>query len=310
LDEKTHRALESADLSDVHLIKLDTLESHDSELRNCRNDRSLVEYYFTCSAAFPLYLMMNHGMERVTYFGADLYFYSPVDLLLEEVGTASIAVHTHRFPPTEIHRRRYGRFNADFISFANNEEGRNCVEEWRENCIEWCYDTVDEGRFANQGYLDRWPEKYDDVSIVDHPGAGLAEWNRASHTLSVQDGSVRVDGGPLLFYHFSGLERLSDNVWRPPFENISSIEKNEIYLPYVRERVAVDEWLSNKTGLQIIDGSVRHPNSSLSEMGTKELGRTVLGYLNYVRMALRGDLLITREKPMFSGRDTGIRHRK
>ncbi len=41
--------------------------------------------------------------------------------------------------------------------------------------------------------------------MFEEPGAGLAPWNVSAHELSGENGEVRVDGRPLVFYHFHSL---------------------------------------------------------------------------------------------------------
>jgi hypothetical protein len=43
---------------------------------------------------------------------------------------------------------------------------------------------------------------------VAHPGAGLAPWNSGQHELGRANGGVRVDGEPIVFYHYQSLRLL------------------------------------------------------------------------------------------------------
>ena len=46
-----------------------------------------------------------------------------------------------------------------------------------ERCIEWCFDRVEDGKFADQEYLDDWPQVHEDVVVLERPGVGMAPWN-------------------------------------------------------------------------------------------------------------------------------------
>jgi hypothetical protein len=65
---------------------------------------------------------------------------------------------------------------------------------------------VEPDRFADQKYLDDWPERFTGVKVCDNDGAGVARWNERRYRLTRNgSGSVLVDGTPLIFYHHAGL---------------------------------------------------------------------------------------------------------
>ena len=189
-------------LSNVHLYRLSDLEANDPALRHARGNRSLVEYYFTLTPSLPRWLFGRlHDIPRLTYLDADLFFFSSPQPLLQELDSASIGVTEHRFAPTAMDRQRYGRFNVGWLTFRNDLAGRRCLDEWREQCLEWCHDRVEPGRFAEQKYLDDWPSGQRNVRIVQHRGANVAPWNLAGLEVSATDEGVFVDGQPLVFFH-------------------------------------------------------------------------------------------------------------
>ena len=48
-------------------------------------------------------------------------------------------------------------------SFRNDDVGRKCVSEWANQCMDWCYQKLYKGKYADQKYLDYWPNKYDNL---------------------------------------------------------------------------------------------------------------------------------------------------
>src|SRR5205823_10040223 len=92
------------------------------------------------------------------------------------------------------------------MAFRNDSFGRECLEWWRERCLEWCYDRLEGDRFADQKYLDDWPTRFERVVVLQHKGAGVAPWNAMNYQICLQNGRVIVDGQPLIFYHFHGLK--------------------------------------------------------------------------------------------------------
>lgn len=291
LDDKAYRIMDQMNLPKSSLIHFETLEEWDSDLVAVRNTRPRVQYYFTMTPILPLYLLEEVGMDRISYFGSDLYFYSSPGLLVEMMNDASVVVHTHRHDSG--YDAKGGRFNADFVSFKNSPIGIECLETWRENCLEWCYGRLEDGKWSCQGYLRWWPEMYDDLKIIDHPGVGLARWNRNRHSLTLEGNEVRVDGEPLIFYHFSNLQRMSFRLWKPPITNMSSIEQTRLYEPYIRELMNAEVMVQERTGESIEYGSFFFP--SLGDLGDatwRAIGRSVLSKLEFLMQLLNGDAIV------------------
>lgn len=210
MDEDTYTYFRTAGWPCVFPIKLSTLEKKDVELYETRRTRTLVEYYFTCTAAWCLFLLREYPyIDRITYLDADLYFYQPPQSLLAELGSGSILICRHNIPASSEFSRECGEFNVGFLTFRNDDEGRKCLSWWRDRCIEWCYDRHENGKFADQKYLDSWPTSFRDLRIAVHKGANVAPWNLGLYPLSLVDGVPHVDGAPIIFYHFHGVHALN-----------------------------------------------------------------------------------------------------
>jgi hypothetical protein len=64
-----------------------------------------------------------------------------------------------------------------------------------------------EGIFVDQKWMDLVPGIYPSCHIFRHPGYNLAFWNLPCYSITRgDDGTVRVDGEPLAFFHFSGFD--------------------------------------------------------------------------------------------------------
>ncbi len=204
LDEESRATLSRLRLPGVEPLSLAELERADPALLRVKAERSRLEYYFTLSPVLPLHLLRSHPeMERLTYLDADLYFYADPEPLFAESHAASIALIPLRYAPAVRDRQRYGRYNVGWLSFRPDRNGFACLEWWRERCLEWCYARVEGDRYADQKYLDRWPERFEGVHVVRHTGANLGPWSLETFPLSVREGRVYVDEDPLLFYHFT-----------------------------------------------------------------------------------------------------------
>ena len=64
----------------------------------------------------------------------------------------SVLIVEHRFPQGQGDPASYGTYNVGILGFRNDAAGRACLQWWRERCLEWCYDRVEAGKYADQKY--------------------------------------------------------------------------------------------------------------------------------------------------------------
>lgn len=224
----------------LELWSLAELEAAYPELADLRRSRGRIEYYFSLTpylCAWALDREAEGG--KVVYLDADLYFFSDPRPLLAAMGNAPVSVVEHRYSPGLAQLTNvYGRFNVGWIGFTRSEAARSCVDWWQERCREWCRDVPENGRFADQHYLDEWPERVPGLVILDHPGANLAPWNIRTHRIerSDSDGLVLADGRPLIFFHFHRLRRLQPGLYETDyggFGRLHPVVRDAIYRPYL-----------------------------------------------------------------------------
>jgi hypothetical protein len=227
MDEAAKKIIEELALPDVICISLTAIE--DDELRAVKKDRGVAEYCWTLSPCLPWHVLeKNPAIDFITYLDADLLFYSAVQPLFDEIGDASIAIIEHRFTPRLQDRAVNGRFCVEWVSFRRDQQGMACLARWREQCIEWCYYRLEDGKMGDQKYLDEWPERYSSCHILQHPGAGIAPWNYAQYSFgSNKDGFITVQGAPLIFYHFHQFQLLDNG----KFDRLSSFYTAECKEP-------------------------------------------------------------------------------
>ncbi len=254
LSEACYRTLVALELPNLIPRRLTEFEAADAEVAATRSTRSMIEYYFTCSPAWMLYVLNNEpDAEWVTYLDSDLFFFASPDPIYAEMGDAAFGIVPHRFTKRLADFRRFGIYNVGWVSVRRRDEGFAALRWWRERCIEWCYDRVEGDRFADQRYLDRLPELFAGVHVIGHLGANLAPWNIADYRVEWRDGSVEIEARyPLLFFHFYGVKRSggyyfnSHRLYHAPFSNVI---RQRIYEPYVAElagsETAVAKYLEN-----------------------------------------------------------------
>ena len=209
-------------------------------LKKIKKERSVAEYFFTCSAQICDFIFdKNPDIELLNYIDCDLYFYNSLKPLFDELGKASIGIIEHKFHWSNKSKKKYGRFNVGWISFRNDKVGRQCVSDWAMQCIDWCYQKLENGRYADQKYLDNWPKKYSNLKILKHKGANLAIWNVKNYNIQFNKGLILIDDQPLLFYHFAGLRQLNAKTFKTNlssyYVSLKGVLLNNIYLPYINQ---------------------------------------------------------------------------
>jgi glycosyltransferase involved in cell wall biosynthesis len=240
LSEECHQVLSLLREPAVHLIQLEDLEAAFPALAEARSNRSLIEFYFTCTPSLVRFVLSRVAeQDVVTYVDSDLYFFSSPEPLFGELGSNSVSIIPHRFPKRLQYLERYGLYNVGWMSFRNDARGNAVACWWQDRCNEWCYDVLDGDRFADQKYLDHIATDFKGVVVIAHPGANLAPWNLAAYRLSVSVARLMVDDvWPLIFFHFHGLRQAGERVYIPghfryraPF---GRLVRKRLYKPYIQ----------------------------------------------------------------------------
>jgi len=295
-DDLAYEILQKLALPEVDPISLRAFEEGDEELLQAKGNRSQIEYYFTCTPSLPLYILRNHPeVDVITHLDADLFFFSGPSPIYQELGAGSVLIVGHRFPPRLRRLEVHGIYNVGLLSFRRNDVGLQCLHWWREQCLEWCYDRVEDGRFADQKYLDDWPTRFPGVVVLQHEGAGLAPWNVERYSLSLENGQVLVDSQPLVFFHFQGLTHKSRWLYDPNLAkygvHVDSLLKRHLYSPYIRELHEITRWLSglvDQSHVQMASIRGRGPGTTVSNSVFRAMAKKAKYRLAIVRRVLQG----------------------
>ena len=249
LDSDTQNYFRDYPLENVQLLNIEEIENFSPELFAVKDDRTKMEYYFTTTPQLFKYIfnLENKPGQVVTYLDADLYFFSSPFAIDQALGNKSVGISEHRYSSRfEAKLSKYGRFNAGFVSFRNDDKGNEVLDWWAKRALEWCTDIPTEGKYANQGYLNSFPE-FPGVQILENAGINLAPWNTSSHKIeSGSFGKTFADGDELVFFHFHGVRKVqswfvtSQLIYGSP---LSAPLKNNVYTPYVRQLQEIEEEL-------------------------------------------------------------------
>ena len=106
-----------------------------------------------------------------------------------------------------------------WVTYRRSTEGLDCLNTYKADCTAWCYDRVEDGRYADQKYLDAWPDRYPSLKIIEHKGFNLANWNFHNYLIRFKGDKVMIDDDPLVFFHFSETCMPPDGTARVPMRH-------------------------------------------------------------------------------------------
>ena len=159
---------------------------------------------------------------------------------------------------------------------------------------------MEDGRFADQKYLDTWPNRFPGVVVVRHKGANVAPWNISNYMVREEKGRVWVDEEPLIFFHFHDLRKV--NAWLYNHNlvdysvRISSPVLRSIYAPYIASLFKVSQELLPSFKQASPDSNIRYntvESSSIQPMPQlRRLARGLSWRLHLCREILARNYLI------------------
>jgi len=238
LDEITKLELLEANYRNISIITLAEVEAHFCVLEELKLNRSSLEYIFTLTPFLLNYVLkdLNEGA-WITYLDADTYMLESSATFRESLDGYSVAIVPHNFSTLQRWRNRYGKYNVGWVGFRNDHDGRVVLEWWLGSCAEWCFNSVEWNRYADQKYLDFFEQKSLRVQVVLDAGINAGPWSLRRHSVNQRsDGKLCAGSDELVLYHFHGIQETTDRYYFKLFTYLapnSSIRKRVLYEPYL-----------------------------------------------------------------------------
>jgi glycosyltransferase involved in cell wall biosynthesis len=160
--------------------------------------------------------LLTHLLERtgrpVLYFDPDIEIFGNVEPLADLAAHHDVVVTPHHLrplprdgrTPTESDFLATGTYNLGFIGAGVGAMHNGFLAFWRARLER---DAVID--YANMMFTDqRWVDFIDCFphEVIGDPGCNVAYWNVDQRPLARQGDVITVDGHPLVFFHFSGLD--------------------------------------------------------------------------------------------------------
>jgi glycosyltransferase involved in cell wall biosynthesis len=160
------------------------------------------------------HLLKRPGISKLLYLDADVSVYRELDELYALLDRHSILLTPHfagDVPddgrnPSFRHILASGVYNAGFVGVRKDATGERFLDWWCRRVYTECIADPSLGLFVDQKWLDVVPGLFDGVHVVRQPGYNVGHWSLSYRTIGLDGDAVLVDGQPLCFFHFSGLD--------------------------------------------------------------------------------------------------------
>lgn len=201
-DKDCYDRLNSLKLPHMTIELIDDIET--PELLAVKPTRSIGEYCWTCGPTVIKHFLDRYNLDDITYLDSDLMFLSNPKIVAEEVGSASVAITEQGIGEKEA--KLYGKFCVQYLTFKNDTNGNAALSWWKDSCIKWCFQRIEENKFGDQKYLDEFPKRWENVYVIQNLGVGIAPWNM--HRYAYKDNSFIYNGKEYLFvfFHMHGVK--------------------------------------------------------------------------------------------------------
>jgi glycosyltransferase involved in cell wall biosynthesis len=169
------------------------------------------------TAVKPYFLerLFARGHDRIVFLDPDVRVYRPLAMLLDERERWRMVLTPHLIEPLEDGKRPgereillSGVYNLGFLALSRDAGVDAFLGWWKDRCEHDCVVDPSRGLFVDQRWMDLVPGMMDGVRILRDPTYNLAYWNLAHRRLEGTPEAPLVNGSPLHFLHFSGLDPL------------------------------------------------------------------------------------------------------
>lgn len=179
-------------------------------------EHTLVEASTAIKAFYLCQLLERADCDGVVFLDPDIAVFSSMQTVFSGLANCSVMLtphllrHEHSLDAVldnEISALKHGTYNLGFFAVNKCAEGMRFALWWRERLKLFCHDDIPNGLFVDQRWADLVPALFEDVMILRDYGANVATWNLTHRTVEGDfDKGFTVNGSPLVFFHFSGLD--------------------------------------------------------------------------------------------------------
>ncbi len=160
------------------------------------------------------HLFAKLGHAEACYIDPDIRLFAPMHEVFEALGENSCVLTPHMMKPlqdgkepSDLTIMKSGVYNLGFLGLRNDPDANSFLDWWADRCVAHCRIDIAANMFTDQRWVDLAPAFIEKHRILRHPGYNVAYWNLAHRSVAtLADGRWEVNGRPLVFFHFSGIE--------------------------------------------------------------------------------------------------------
>jgi hypothetical protein len=229
--------MDSTAFAMIEKLRFDTLipvhvdELITAEVAAVRQRTTHGQFCWACQPLICRHVLDHFGADMVTYLESDSLFFSDPEVLFDEIGPRSVSLSPHNYSAEFDNAHVSGKFCTQFNAFRNDPAGRTVLAHWTASCFK--YDKSEPRSYPGQTGLDDWPERFEGVAVIRHPGAGVAPWNIRGYRLDGTGGTPTVNGAPVVFYHYHQYGRFKNGAHELGSYPLTRDVVDCFYRPYV-----------------------------------------------------------------------------
>lgn len=166
------------------------------------------------------HLLDSTDLDSVIYLDPDIRVFAPLSRLEAELeGGPSVVLTPHLTRPIEdgknpndYHILQTGVFNLGFMAINRCQDARRFVDWWARRLQTQAHADFGRNLFTDQRWCDLAPCFVERLSVFKAAGYNVAYWNLTERKVEFDSGRWTVNGEPLTFFHFSGVNASAENV--------------------------------------------------------------------------------------------------
>jgi hypothetical protein len=264
----------------IEVIKLSEIENIFPELYYAKKNRSKIEYYFTLTPFLQRYIFIKYNLSQLSYIDSDLFFFNTPKNLYKNYQNKNynilLSPHNNKYV-----EKKFGKFNVGLIIMKNTKTTSDCLKYWSEECINFCIDSSLKNKFADQKYLDEWPQKYKGIKIIDKYLVNIGPWN--AKFLNSKNFNK------LIAFHFHGIYfNINYNFYISGVSNfnieVDKVIVRKVYKIYLDSLLNVNTKLNTNTKQSMKMVNLRYRSLKLK----------LIKFLKIINCILRGDLYLIK----------------
>jgi glycosyltransferase involved in cell wall biosynthesis len=198
-------------LPEVEVIPVDSLDILSFADFAFRYD--IMEFNTAVKPFVMQWLMEVKGFEEIVYLDPDIELFAPMTPVFDAFSQgANFVLTPHLTEPAEfgfpddLGIMKAGIYNLGFMGVKNSRDGISFLHWWGRRLRFQCLNRQDRGLFVDQKFVDLLPAFHDRVTILRDRSLNVAYWNLDRRDLTKSNDLWLIDGKPLRFFHFSGID--------------------------------------------------------------------------------------------------------